>query len=244
MVFALNGDVAEVFETPNHDGGFRPAISRRSFVTKRGRFDLNGSKLANLPDPTSIFDVIPSQDPAYYLVVRSKGHPASPITMPPHLLEVFSSASDRRLFAVDGLDEMNGPTNTELDRGQRYHLIPSARLLVTIPAENDRLVVRRLDILGELRRLGSDEVVITSSPIVGAVAGGTFRHRVEAYAKGDATFTRADGPEGLSVSPEGELRWDVPRAAAGREEVATVAVRSASGQEVRHKVYILVRGRG
>jgi S1-C subfamily serine protease len=244
LVFALNGDVAEVFETPHNDPGCRPAISWRSLVTRMSRFDLDGSRLAYLPDPAGILDVIPSQDPAYYLVVRSEGQAARPGTMPRPFLEVVSAASDRRLFVVDGLDEMSGPMNNELTLGQRYHLIPSARLIVTIPAEGDRLVVRRLDILGEVRRLAIDEIIVTSPPVVGAVAGEPFRHRVEAYTKGGATFERSDGPEGLSVSPEGELRWDVPRADAGREEVATITVRSASGQKVLHRLHILIRGRG
>jgi hypothetical protein len=128
--------------------------------------------------------------------------------------------------------------------GQRFHLIPSARLLVTIPAENDRLVVRRLDVVGELHRLGVDEIVVTSPPVVVAVVGEPFRHRVEAYAQGGASFERSDGPEQLSVSREGEMRWDVPKEASGRETTVVVAVRSASGKTVLHKVHILVRKRG
>ncbi len=105
-------------------------------------------------------------------------------------------------------------------------------------------MVRRLDIVGELARLGVDEVVVTSAPVAGAIAGGPFRHRVEAYAKGGAVFGRADGPQGLSVSREGELLWDVPADAAGKEIVAAVTVESASGRKVLHKVRIVVRKRG
>jgi len=244
VVCALNGDVVEVFETPNHDGGFLPTIARRSLLTKSGRFDFAGSPLASLPDSGSILGVIPAHEPAYYLLVRSSSTQTRPGNPPLPVLEVYSAASDRRLFAVNGLDEMKGPPNNELMLGQRYHLIPSARLLVTIPVENDRLVVRRLDVLGQVSRLVVDEIVVTSLPVVGAVAGEQFRHRVEAYARGGATFERSDGPEHLSVSPAGEMRWDVPKGEAGQETVAVVAVRSASGQTVLHKVHVLVRKRG
>jgi hypothetical protein len=80
-------------------------------------------------------------------------------------------------------------------------------------------------------------------PVTAAVAGEKFRHRVEAYAKGGATFECADGPPGLSVSREGDMLWDVPADAAGKEFASVVAVRAGSGREVPHKVRILVRKR-
>jgi S1-C subfamily serine protease len=244
VVYTLNSDVADVFETNSPDAGFVPTFARGYLFTKSGRYDLDGTRRAVLPDSESILGVLPSHDPAYYLVVRTNSQPAARGTPPRPILEVFSAASDRRLFVVDGLDEMIAHATNELHLLQRYHLIPSARLMITIPVENDRLVLRRLDILSELYRLEIDEIVVTSPSVIGAVVGQPFRHRVEAYAKGGATFERADGPEGLSVSPDGDLRWDVPRVDAGQEKVAVVAVRSATGQKVLHKMHILVRGRG
>jgi hypothetical protein len=262
LALAMKGDVVDVF-TPRVNGGeLLPATAGRSLFTLGGRFDLAGAALARfttdsrfgfagsalprrvagsalpgLPGPDAVLGVIPSPDPSCYLLVRSSKSHAMPV------LEVYSAASDSRLFVVNGLDEMQDLKNNELTLVQRYHLIPSARLMVTIPVENDRLVVRRLDILRELHRLGVDEIVVTSPPVVGAIAGESFRHRVEAYAKGGATFERSVAPEAMSVSPEGEMRWNVPEGAAGQETVAVVAVRSPSGQTVLHKVYILVRRR-
>ncbi len=243
VVLALVGDRGDMFHSNLPDPGSLATIASRSFLSKSGRFDLDSSPLARRPDPGSILGVISSQDPAYYLLVRSstpqaaRGNPALPT------LEVCSAASDRRLFVVNGLVEMKPQMNNVLTLGQRFHLVPAARLIVTIPIENDRLVVRRLDVLGELRRLDVDEVVVTSPPVVAAEAGEPFRHRVEAHARGGATFARSEGPEQLSVTPEGEMRWDVPKDAAGQEPVAVVAVRSASGQTVLHRVHILVRRR-
>jgi len=240
----LKGDVADVFKAPNQGGGLIPAAVGRSYFKGWGRFDLAGSALASFPDPASIVAVLPAHDPSYYLLVRSIAPHAPVDNTALIVVEVYSAASDRRLFDVTGLDEMGGPTGVELAPDARYHLIPAARLLVTLPPENDRLLVRRLDILRELNRLGVDEIVVTSPPAVRAVAGERFRHRVKAYAKGGVDFERSAGPEGLSVLPAGELRWEVPQGAAGQEAVAVVGIRSASGQTVLHKVHILVRRRG
>jgi S1-C subfamily serine protease len=260
LVLAVNNDVVEVFSGPN-SGALLPAPAGRSFVAKNGQFDLQGTQIGVTPDPTRTEAVPAMHDAAYHVLVRnSRRSPEPPF------LEIYSATSHRRLFVVDGLHEMKGLYSFDRDFSldQRFHVNPSAGVLVTIPrvrepinlarptiqtgvdkppVDHDQLVVRRLDILGELRRLAIDEIVVTSSPIIKAIAGDRLHHRVEAYAKGGAIFERADGPQNLSVSSQGELRWDVPPEDVGREHVAVVTVRSASGQKVSHKVHILV-GRG
>ncbi len=253
LALAMRGDVVDVFETRIDGGELLPSAAGRSFFTLSGRFDLAGSALGRFTKASrfdlarsalprmlgadQILSVVTSPDPSYYLLVRSSASHAMPVH------EIYSAASDSRLLVINGLDEMQDLRGNELTLHERYHLVPSAGLIVTIPVENDRLVVRRLDILRDLHRLGVDEIVVTSSPVVRAIAGEPFRHRVEAYAKGGATFERSVGPEKMSVSLEGELRWNVPDEAAGQEAVAVVAVRSPSGQTALHAVHILIRKR-
>ncbi len=237
----LKGDTAEDFPIPGPVGTPIPDAAGRSFLVESGRIGLTGP-VSKDPSPRG-FGVLSTCDPAYYAMVQLnaggslRGKPSSPV------LEIHSAVSNRRLFVINGLDEMALQFNNELVLNQRYHVIPSARLLVTIPTDNNRLVLRRLDIRAELDRLGIDEIVVTSAPVVTAIAGEALRHRVEAYSKGNVVFEHAEGPPDLSVSPQGELRWDVPTGIAGQEKVAVVTVRSASGQKVLHTVQILVRGR-
>ncbi len=243
QLLALKTGAAELFDAGKLAGRAMPAAAGRSLLMKTGRFNLAGSTLASPPDAATIQEMIPAGDPSIYLVVRALATPGVPGKPAAPVVEICSADSGSKLFVLNGLDEMKASASNELALDERYHVIPSARLLVTIPGENDRICVRRLDVLGELDRLGIDEVVVTSTPLVGAVAGAPLLHRVQAHAKGGATCERIDGPDGLSVSSAGELRWDVPNEVAGQELVAGVRVRSATGKEVVHKVYIMVRGR-
>jgi hypothetical protein len=124
---------------------------------------------------------------------------------------------------------------------KRFHLVPAARLLVTIPTTNDRLVLRRLDIGESLARLPGGFLFVTSPPILTARAGQPLRHRIEVMSRQGGLACALDrGPEGLTVSTDGVVSWLVPRDLKGAEETAALTVSDASGRKVIHKITIHV----
>src|SRR5207249_3047514 len=60
-------------------------------------------------------------------------------------------------------------TREPLRIDQRYHFIPDARLLVTIPATADKLIVQKLDVDAALDKAGIDYLFANSAPFPYAV---------------------------------------------------------------------------
>src|SRR5262249_47307841 len=158
-----------------------------------GRLDLDGKPIAAAGPPRKSAPEIsiPSSDPAYYLSVSGLADsvtgyvdPSFPQRRSPAgaVMAAIHAADGSRLLTVHGLDEMafeikqedqSEWAKNELTLDKRFSFVPAAHLLITIPGENDRLVLRRLDLDEALDRAGSDDLIITSPPIVGAVAGQT-----------------------------------------------------------------------
>jgi S1-C subfamily serine protease len=96
---------------------------------------------------------IPSADPAYYLSMSGLDQNAPPNSPRNGVTaSVHDSGDGSRLLVVKDLNEMEGTRPNEswikddFTVDKRFHLIPAANLLITIPFTNDRLVLRRLDI--------------------------------------------------------------------------------------------------
>ena len=83
---------------------------------------------------------IPSTDPGYFLGVESD-HAVVHGTNPGGPL---FSVLDLDEMAAGGIEPSGIPSDFTIEK--RYHLIPAAKMLITIPYTNDRLVLRRLDI--------------------------------------------------------------------------------------------------
>ena len=202
---------------------------------------------------------IRSADPAYYLSLR--GLPGNVAGTEGGLGNIEGLASPRAavtatvhaagdgspLFTVHGLDEMaphlkmSAWFHDDLTIDKRFHLVPAAHLFITVPPSNDCLVLRHLDIDRAIERADGEPLVILSSTALTAVAGGRVEHHIVARSKkGSVTYALADGPDGLKVSPEGMLTWEVPVQLKGQEVTAVVTVSEPSGDERFQTIRILV----
>jgi WD40 repeat protein len=191
---------------------------------------------------------IPSVDGAYYLSVNGLGSSSATNASAGTTVSIHSASDGMRLFSVSGLDEMDGANQSEstiqddFTIEKRFHFVPAANLLVTVPVTNDRLVLRRLDIRKALDKIGGDYLVVTSPSALHARAGKTFSHQIEALSKaGGIRYTVAQGPDGLTVSPTGMLAWRPPKRQASDEIVtAVLTVSDSSGTERFHTLTIRV----
>ena len=98
---------------------------------------------------------------------------------------------------------------------KRFHFVPAANLLVTIPFTNDRPSLRRLDIHKTLEKLSEVTTWSSRAPFklyaidrqgVQPSDSRSFRSRAV------SEYAIAQGPEGLAVSTTGKLTWLPPRA--------------------------------
>lgn len=175
---------------------------------------------------------LPAHHGPYYLTLpRADGFPgpaAAKGTVAVHL------EGDGRAFAtLAGVEVPAGQDKPLPDR--RVHLIPDAKLLVTIPAGNDRLVLRRFDPEQALEKSGLDYLAVTSRAPTAAKRGAEYSYQIAVKSKkGGVKYRVASGPPGAAVGAAGKVTWAVPADFAdGAAEVA-VAVSDAGGREVTH----------
>jgi hypothetical protein len=237
----------------NHDGfdHLAPGPDGLTVYTGRGG-PLNAEgkpvRASDSRPPTSSELTVPSSDPAYYLSVRglsdnrSPNQPAGAVTV-----SVHEANDGTRLLTARDLGEMSGMGNNEawipddFTVEKRFHFVPAARLLVTIPPTNDQLVLRRLDIDKALDQLGVDALTVTTPSNLHAKVGRLLQHQIEARSKsGGIRYTLAKGPDGLTLSPTGKLTWTPPKPLSGDAIKAVVIVADSSGREHFHTITIRV----
>ncbi len=238
----------------NHDdlGHLAPGPDGRTVYTGRGGpLSAEGKPVSGTDShPPALAELtIPSSDPAYYLSVTGFNEPQNRRGQPTKITASVHAAGDgAKLLTVFDLDEMSDPNgNQSLIDGdftieKHFQLVPAARLLITVPPTNDRLVLRRLDINKVLGQLGVDALIVTTATSLHAEAGKTLDHQIEAHSRvGGIKYTLTDGPEGLTVSPGGKLTWLPPKSLAGQDPVSVVVnVADSSGKERFHTITIRV----
>ncbi len=97
------------------------------------------------------------------------------------------------------------------ERFQRTHFIPDAKVFVVLPRTNNQVVMRRFDLDTALENAHFDYLLIASRPPRSTARGNPFEYQVETKAKrNDVTYALVSGPEGMTMSDDGIVRWQVP----------------------------------
>jgi hypothetical protein len=124
---------------------------------------------------------------------------------------------------------------------RRVHFIPDAKLLVTIPPTNDRLLVYRLDIEQELEKSGIDYLLVMSQPEPRAKKGDTYTYQLEVKSKkGGVKYKLESGPDGMTLDGKGKLTWKVPADFGQAEANVIISVGDSTGQEAFHTFNLAV----
>ena len=229
------------------------ADNRTIFTGSGGRLDADGKPQGRVdPAPSAAAELtVPSSDPLYYLgiggLAAALPEARHPVAAPAEVTATIHATGDgTRLLTVNGLTEMAGQDRNDLfiesdfTVDKRFHLVPAAHLLITIPPSNDRLVLRRLDVEEALGRAG-DFLIVAALPAMAATPGRKLEHQVVARSKkGGLTYAVANGPDGLGVAADGKITWLVPKELAGKDVQAVVSVGDASDREVflTLKIYV------
>jgi hypothetical protein len=151
------------------------------------------------------------------LTLRMVGHLGSLARLTDVEVPEGLSDEDRRRFAGD----------------RRLHLIPDAKVIVTIPISNDRLVLQRFDLLEALKKSDVDYLLVTSQPQPVAQKGEAWTYQLAVLSrKGGVSYRVESAPKGMEVSPQGLVKWQVPARTEETEVSVIVAVTDKAGQEV------------
>jgi S1-C subfamily serine protease/WD40 repeat protein len=221
------------YAIPCNDRGSVATLAK-GMLAGRGIEDLGAKAGSASPEAP----VVPSGHPAFLFSLRGGG-----------VVGLLSAIDGSRLGLITDLVELAGfpgedayVIDDSITPEKRIQLLPAAKLLVTIPLSNDRVVLRRLDLESALSEIVGDDVLIASPPSLVVRSGERLTYRLHAFTKrGPARFSLSQGPEGLRVSSEGDLQWSVPASLQFQEVKVIIAASVPSGASTSQALTIRVR---
>jgi hypothetical protein len=145
--------------------------------------------------------------------------------------EVLTRDGRRSLGTVTGPPPAD--PNDPLAPDQHVFFVPDAHAIVHLPPERDRVTVTPFDVPAALSKAGQPAVHIASTPPTTFTPGRAFEYTVRAYATAADVKYSLTGPEGATVSPDGQVRWDVPANLSENHVNMTVtaSIQGASGSQ-------------
>jgi len=173
---------------------------------------------------------------------KSGSEPAVPIGVSVHVGPDCTKLC-KLLDVPISIDTLRRPILIGYDR--RLYYVPQARLLVTLPATNDVVALRSLDLKKEMGQHGAEYLAVTSVPPGVVAVGSRLNYQIDVLSSdGKLKFKLEEGPEGMTVSDSGEVRWPVAVRPIGGDVKALVTVTDGSGSETFHKFTIRVENAG
>ena len=214
------GPFNEEWVTPNADGGL---------IVRSDSHLLTGDLKGVSADWLIEWMLLPTEDPRFFLAARGQE------------VSVCTTADRRQGFTLkdDALAGMNSSSVTHrwynFQHEPRVRYLPRANLLVFLRQDNKQIVVRPFDLMSELDKTDQDYLFILSPPRTRVKAGETYAYRLDVKSKaGGLKYKLESGPDGMTISGGGEVRWDAPAAQAGKSAAVIINVRDAAGKEVFH----------
>jgi hypothetical protein len=195
------------------------------------------------------FMFLPAEHGPYYLhlhvkldlpgtVPLSPGDPEHGVTV--YLMGLRKPLAQLPLPKMTEYGNMNALGEIGIERS--VHLIPQAKLLLVLTPSRDKLYLYPMDLEAALDKTGEKYLVVTSQPPGEARRGAALDYQITAKARaGPPTCKLESGPPGMTVSPQGQVRWDVPANLADKEVSVIVSVRDADGKQVFHSFTLALR---
>jgi S1-C subfamily serine protease len=220
-----------------HDtvGHITPGSDGKTVFTANGLLSLEGKPLN---DKQKGQYCIPSLGGLYYLVVPLGGAPGLGQKDKPVDLGIYVLGDTRPLISMPKFDLWEGINSWDreaIGNDLRIQFIPAAKVIVTLPPTNDRIVLTRFDVEDALAKSDLDYLVVTSQPPNTVAKGGAYTYQITAKAqKGAIKYRLESGPEGMAVDESGKLTWKAPADFKAPDVDVLVLVSSASGREAFH----------
>ncbi|MGA2256356.1 MAG: serine protease [Thermoguttaceae bacterium] len=219
---------------PNYDGSL--------MFTDAGIYSAD-LKPVPLPQAGGVF-CFPCYHPALFLGISGRNRASGPIAAEKVKLSLYTAGDKHMLASLGGFAELNdlqgGGGALSIDK--RIHYFPTANLLVNIPAACDRLVLRRLDVFASLDKAGVNYLFVVSLPPAVVWRGSTFTYPMVVKSRlGGVRYTLSSGPEGMTLSSDGELQWSVPANQPTGHVAVVITIKDASNQEVLHSFNLAIR---
>ncbi|MCM3878039.1 MAG: serine protease [Thermoanaerobaculia bacterium] len=221
-------------------GGVARNIPAPVFCGDDGRIYAPGSVLGR--DGVPIFQVpgmlYPGVGGASYLAL-----------LPDGTLHVYLAGSSEELGSAGTYPGWSdtpraSPSRPPLDRRGLVVFDASRNRIVFVRKDREALIQRDISLMNLLEGSEGDYLVVVSSPPSSIRTGSTLTYQIQALSKSSGiSYVLEFGPPGMSVSPSGLVKWNVPQRGSpglSREVSAVITLRSASGKQVFHNLRISV----
>lgn len=192
--------------------------------------------------------LIPSPDPAYFLDVRldlktPKGKRFAKVN-------ICSTAQGRPIYFETGFEELlpkqlhswHNIVNA-LKRGHqwRVNFVPGFDRLVTLPANNEQILIRSFNLVQKLKQRQLDYLFVKSLPPLAVQRQDTLRYRIQAESSGKKIrVSLEDGPEGACLAKKNQLQWQVPEEYPEPWARFLFSVKDSNNQEIFHSFEVAI----
>lgn len=165
---------------------------------------------------------------------------------------LICTTADRRVVHVEtGFEELafKGDTNSRTSISNRLlhdaqahvHYIPEAGVIATIGYDDTTVTLRKFDLVAVLKSTGRDYLFVDSVPPVRVKRGESLNYRIRVQTgRSGAKFKLETGPDGMTVSKSGAVKWKVPHSFAADTTVVAVSIRDKADNEILHTFEVAV----
>jgi len=162
----------------------------------------------------------------------------------PRTAGIYLQGDPKRLLTLHGfiLPRSASQQMQSMPLDQKYHLIPDQKLIVEVDMMAKKLNLYYFDLEGSLKSSGVDFLYVSSKPESSVRLGKQYRYQLKAVSnQKELKYKLTYAPEGMTISPQGLLTWDVPKedSTLGEKDVM-VTVSSPAGKETIHSFKLQV----
>lgn len=182
--------------------------------------------------------VLPCVDQRYLVVVEKMGERYNP--------SIYTSSDFRLVHNLQPVQSKNnGPhaRNWETSPGGEHcaRYLSDENLFVFLTDGKRELHLRELDIEAELKQTGASYLVVNSKPDISVNIGETFTYQVDALSSSPVTYKLDKGPEGMTLTPSGQLTWTLTTKY--QDQVVDVLINATNeeGKNTQHAFSIPVK---
>jgi serine/threonine-protein kinase len=240
-VMRLNGRKAVMTRTPeaqSFNGHWAMPAADGSLIFRSGPGLHSGNRKITLGDGFNNAVLLPTEDRRFFLALRRQTKDKDHVT-------ICATADRRALLTVRNIEKFtDDPLYTRwglIGDQPRIHYLHSAQVLLELPESNNRVVIRPLDLFATLESEGKSYLFVLSVPRTRVRAGTIYDYPLDVRSKaGGVHYLLEARPEGMTVSPDGRLRWEVPANKQGKTVPVIVTIRDASRKDIQHTFEITV----
>ncbi|MBM83902.1 MAG: hypothetical protein CMJ78_25380 [Planctomycetaceae bacterium] len=239
MVVLEKSTVIQKFGSTSHATRFAQPTADGSLMLLPGNTIYGPDLKAVQADALNGMTCLPTVDPRFLLAIRFVPSRNEQLAE----LHVCTTGERQIIHRSLGYLEMAPKGNTNSRRGfanalarseYRYHYLPSAKKIVTLPIGNQELFYRPLDVEGDLKGQGKPYLFVISNPRVHVLVGEAFQYKLETLASAkQLKFTLEDAPDRMRISRDGNIRWKAGSSDAGTASVL-LTVTGDDGAESIH----------